>query len=328
MKTKIYAGTLIGFAALALATAMPASAAGPEGPVTIAIPAGPGGANDRLVRGIRDALVEEGIVSQDVIVENRPGGGGAVAWTTINRNEADPSQISSFMSNLLTNELTGASPLTYEDLTPIATFVFDNACFAVNPDHPTINSAETLFDAIRNRPEDLTVGIAPGAGNHWHIGFVALADALGADVSDIAYAVFESGGAARTALLGQHINLNVVSLGVMAPFHESGDVTCVAVASAEPLEGTGSGIPTLRDLGIDLVYTPWRGIVGPGGMSREDIAFWEDAIRRMLETETWKSFAESEGYAIDFLGHEETLELLANQRDLYRRSLTALGLID
>lgn len=328
MKSHLHAYSVLGAAAVALGMAGPASAAGPEGPVTIAIPAGPGGANDRLARGIRDALVAENLMEQDVIVENRPGGGGAVAWSTINRSQGDPSQISMFMSNLLTNEITGASPLSFEELTPIATFVFDNACFAVNPNHPTINSAETLFDAIRNRPEEVTVGIAPGAGNHWHIGFAALAQALEADVSAIPYAVFESGGAARTALLGQHINLNVVALGVMAPFHESGDVTCVAVASRERLEGTGADIPTLRELGVDLVYTPWRGLIGPGGMSREDIAFWEDRIQAMLETETWQSFAEAEGYALDFLGHEETLELLESENDLFRSSLVSLGLIE
>lgn len=93
-----------------------------------------------------------------------------------------------------------------------------------------------MFDAIRNRPEEVTVSIAPGAGNHWHIGFAALAQALEADVSAIPYAVCESRGAARTALLGQHINLNVVALGVMAPFHESGDVKCVAVASRDMID--------------------------------------------------------------------------------------------
>jgi len=303
------------------------STAEPEGTITIAIPAGPGGANDRLARGIKDVLEKEKIITNDIVAKNQAGGGGAVAWAAISRHPGDMTQISTFMSNLLTNELLGASPITYEDMTPIATFVFDNACYAVNPKNPRINSAETLITALREKPEEIMLGFAPAAGNHWHIGFVALADAIGADISKVRYTVFASGGKARTALLGEHINLQVVAFGVMSKFHESGDLQCVALASEERVKGVGSDIPTWRELGVDLVYTPWRGVLAPKGLKPDQVAFWEDTIKKMTESEQWSKFAAKEGYETRFIGHDDTMKLLESERTNYQNALTKLGLL-
>jgi putative tricarboxylic transport membrane protein len=304
-----------------------AVSAEPEGPITIVIPAAPGGANDRLARGIKNALEKEKIIANDIAVKNQDGGGGAVAWAAINRHPGDMTQISTFMSNLITNELQGASPIGYKDVTPIATFVFDNACYAVNPKDPDINSAETLISALKNKPETLRVGFAPAVGNHWHIGFAALADAIGADYSKTRYTAFASGGKANTALLGGHINLQVVAFGVISKFHQSGDLKCVALASQERAGGLGADIPTWRELGVDLVYTPWRGVVGPAGLKPDQIAFWEEKIKKMTESDEWKKVAEKEGYETRFIDHEGTMKLLESERVRYLNALTKLGLL-
>jgi putative tricarboxylic transport membrane protein len=310
-----------------ITTAGNAAAAEPKGPIMIVIPAAPGGANDRLARGIKNALEKEKIITNDIAVKNQDGGGGAVAWAAINRHPGDMTQISTSMSNLLTNDLLEASPIGYKDVTPIATFVFDNACYAVNPKDPDINSAETLITALKNKPETLRVGFAPAVGNHWHIGFAALAEALGADYSKTRYTAFASGGKANTALLGGHINLQVVAFGVIAKFHQSGDLKCVALASEARTGGLGADIPTWRELGVDLVYTPWRGVVGPVGLKPDQIAFWEEKLKAMTESNEWKRIAEQEGYETRFIGHEGTMKLLESERVLYLNALTKLGLL-
>ena len=299
----------------------------PKGTIKIAIPAGPGGANDLLGRGIRDVLVNEKLIPNNVTVKNRPGGGGAVAWAAINRHKGDMTQLSTFMPGILTNDLLGASPIKYTDISPIATLVFDNACYAVNPKDSLINSAESLLKVLKNNPEKIRLGFANAAGNHWHIAFAALANAVGTDITKIPYTVFGSGGKARTALLGGHINVSAIGFGVVSKFHEAGKLQCSAMATEKRVGGRGANVPTWKELGVNLTYAPWRGVMGPGNLTASQIKYWEDRFRQLTTKPAWIKLARQKSWTINFLGHKETMALLKSERELYKSTLKKLGLM-
>jgi len=320
-----FAGLLVitGIAALQI----DAVAEEPKGTIKIIIPAGPGGANDLLARGIKDVLVSEKLVPNTVTVKNRPGGGGAVAWAAINRHKGDMTYLSTFMPGILTNDLLGASPIKYTDMTPIATLVFDNACYAVNPKDPLINSAKSLLKALKNTPEKIRLGFANAAGNHWHVAFASLADAVGVDIRKIPYTVFGSGGKVRTALLGGHINVSSIAFGVVSKFHEAGKLLCSAMATEKRIGGRGANVPTWKELGVNLTYAPWRGVLGPGNLTAGQIKYWEDRFRQLTTKPAWIKLAKRKSWNINFLGHKETMAMLKSERELYKTTLKKLGLL-
>src|SRR5712671_1604262 len=80
----------------------------------------PGSPNDVAARSIEKILRERKIVEVPVIVVNKPGGGLAASWIYLNQHPRNGHFIAMSALNLLSNHITGASPLHHSDLTPIA----------------------------------------------------------------------------------------------------------------------------------------------------------------------------------------------------------------
>ena len=112
-------------ACVAMALACPSSRAQapawqPDRFIEIVVPSGPSGGNDMAGRTMHAILQGKKLVATPVNVVNKPGGGGAVAFTYINQKQADARYISVIPVTLLTNHITGRSAFTYTDFTPIA----------------------------------------------------------------------------------------------------------------------------------------------------------------------------------------------------------------
>ncbi|MFG3701144.1 hypothetical protein ACGF5C_25015 [Micromonospora sp. NPDC047620] len=67
---------------------------------------------------------------------------------------------------------------------------------------------------------------------------------------------------------------------------EAGQIRVLAVTSAAPIDAL-KDVPTLKSSGIDLVFTNWRGIVVPPGISDADKKVWIDALTKMHESDEW-----------------------------------------
>src|SRR3546814_15307244 len=86
-------------------------------------------------------------------------------------------KLSIFSPNIITNDVLGASPQTFEDFTILSTLVVEDGCFAVNP-NGRIDSAEALVDALKTSPAELRFGFAVAAGTQWHVAMAVLAEAI------------------------------------------------------------------------------------------------------------------------------------------------------
>lgn len=316
---------ILALALVAAASTAPVGAAEPERAIEIIVGASPGGGFDRTARAM-ERVLEEGIVGQPINVINQPGAGGAVGLASMNRHPGDMHYISITSPNILTDELRGTSPLTFEKLTPIATLVSEYLCLAVNPDSE-LKTAEDLVAALQANPEELSFGFATTPGNHNHVAFAQLAKAVGFDVMKPKTVVFKGASEAVTALLGQHIDFSISGAATFAEYVRSGDLNCLAVSAPERLGGAMSEVPTWTELGYEVVYGPFRGVIGPEGMQPDQIAFWEASLQRMSETDAWKKEIEDNYWTANFKGHDATMEFLADERDLLKSMLTELGLL-
>jgi putative tricarboxylic transport membrane protein len=300
------------------------SAAFPTKNIELIAPASPGGGWDGTARAMQKILSDEGIVENNINVVNKPGGGGEVGWQYLKKQDAHYIAINS--SLVLTNNLLGKSELTYKDFTPVAILTTEWISIAA-PTDSKIESASQLMEQLKEDPTSLKIGIAPSLGNNDHLSFVQAAKTYGVDVTKLNFLVYESGGDVVTALLGGHVDVATMAVSEAKEQHLAGNFKMLAVSSEERIEGL-EDVPTWIEEGVDMVFPHWRGIMGPPNMSEEELAYWDDKISAMVETDAWKQLLENNEWQSFYKNSSETAQFLEKQTQMYDELLSESGLTD
>ena len=259
----------------------------PEKPVEIIIGTSPGGPQDRTGRMIQKILQEQKLVPTPVNVVNKPGGGGAVGLSYIAQHPGDGHYLMVNAITLLTNQITGRTALAYTEFTPLAVIGAEYVGVAVLADSP-VKSGLDLAVRLRKDPASFSVSIGTAFGNATHLSYALAMKAAGVDIRKLKTVVFNSGGDAMTALLGGHVDAMASAPSTLLQHIKAGKVRMLAVVAPQRLAGDFAGIPTWKELGINVTFELWRGLAGPKGMSRAQIQFWDDTLGRMAKTDEWK----------------------------------------
>ena len=147
--------------------------------VEITVSSGAGGAADREARELQRHL--QALPGMPAItVNNRPGGGGAIAWSSLNQHQGDAHWLATMNVALLTNHIIGASTLRYQDLTPLAILMREYIAVWTRAESP-IKSAKELIARLKANPSSVSFGLSPALGNQNHIVLGMLAKAAGVD---------------------------------------------------------------------------------------------------------------------------------------------------
>jgi putative tricarboxylic transport membrane protein len=306
------AGVVLGVTSVFLVQA--ASAADgtwkPEGVIEVIVNTAPGSSPDKTARLMQKIFQQNGLVTIPATVVNKPGGGGAVAYTYLNQYEGSGNHIAIASKTLLTTHIMGRSPFTYTDVTPIAHLFGEYIGIAVKADSP-IQSGRDLIDRLKRDPGSHSLGVATSLGNTNHQAVAAAMKAAGIDPRALRTVVFQSGGQAITALLGGHVDVVPVSIGSWRSHLESGTVRVIAVAAPQRLAGIYAQVPTWREQGADTVVSNWRSVVGPRGMRPAQVTYWERAVERLMQTDDWKKEVEAISGASVYMNSAETRKYMA-----------------
>lgn len=297
----------------------------PQKNVEIVAGSVPGGSQDKTARTLERIFVNHKLVSSTLTVVNKSGGGGNIAFTYVFQRAGDPHYLAIAGTGLLTNHILGASKLTYTDFTPIALLVNDYVVMAVNADSP-IKTGKDLAERLKNNPQSVAIGFANAFGSTRHISTALLMKAFGGNPRDLKTVVFKGSAEAITALLGGHID--VVSAGATnATVHvASGKMRIIGVGAPQRFGGMLAGAPTWREQGVDLVSGTWRGIMGPKDLSAPQLAYWENVLRRLVETDEWKTDLEKNYWFNDFMASAPFRTELQRDYAEMRPVLVDLGL--
>ena len=296
----------------------------PSKNVELIAPASPGGGYDATSRAIQKILTDEKLVDQNMTVVNKPGGNGEVGWKYLQSKDAHSLAIDS--SLIVTNNILGASDLTYEDLTPLAILTTEWISYAVPIDSP-FEDAQELMEHLKEDPSSIKIAVAPGLGNNDHLSFIEAAKTYGIDVTKLNFLVYDGGGDVVTALLGGHVDFGISSLSEFIDQHEAEKFKIVAVSSDERIEGLGD-VATWKEQGVDMVFPHWRGIVGPADMADEEIAYWDEIISKLVETEAWQTLLKNNEWEPYYKDSKETMKFLEEQQSKYEVLIKDSGLID
>jgi putative tricarboxylic transport membrane protein len=315
-------------AATALAcTAMNASAQGwaPTRTVEIVVPSAPGGSNDKTARTVERILQQKKLVPTSIVINNKPGAGNMMTMNYLTQHAGDAHYLMIGTPTILTGHIVGTNKLGHQDFTPIASLLNDYVVFAVRSESPLRTGAD-LVSSLKKDPKSVSVGFATALGSHNHIAAGLLMKAIGGNVKGMKVLAFKGSSEAVTAVLGGHIDLVTTAAGNAARHMTAGKMRILGIAADKRMPGEMASVPTWKEQGVDIVFGGWRGIMGPKGMTPAQVAYWENALRQVVDSPEWKTDLERNFWADDFSTGAKFAEDLKKDYAAMRSVLTELGL--
>lgn len=297
----------------------------PSRNVEIIAPAAAGSAMDNMSRLLQRVMQEKKLTTSTITIANRSGAGNAVGFNYLNSHSGDAHYVLVTPLTIITNRITGGNPLNHEDFTPIATLANEHPGFVVHPDSP-IKTGRDLAERLKKDPASVSMGLATGLGNASHITVALVGKAVGADIKRYKIAVFNAGSESVAAVMGGHIDVALTGTGALGPHVQAGRLRVIAVASPQRLKGPLSQVPTWREQGIDVVFSNWRALIAPRGLSAEQIAYWDGLVARITSQEEWLAQIDKTGLTPGYVNSEGTRRMFAEQDATLRATLTELGL--
>jgi putative tricarboxylic transport membrane protein len=276
---------------------------------------------DRTARAMQAIFQTQKLLPVTSTVVNKPGGGQAVGLQYVKTHEGDAHFLSVNSEPLLTNRISGRSPIAYTDFTPIAHLFSEYIVFAVRADSP-LKSAADLAERLKRDPASLTTAVGAALGNVNHIALALLAKQVQSDVRKVRIPVFNSTGESVTALLGGHVDLVVATVASLVGQANSGKVRFLAVTSPQRLPGVMAGVPTLKEAGYDVTFSSMRVVVAPKGLTAAQIAYWDRTLAALVKSGDWQRDLARFYWVTHYLDSAGTAAML-RERDAQLRAVYA-----
>ncbi len=264
-------------ASLLVATAEPAAAEYPEEDIQMIIPFGVGGGSDTLARTIANVIAELELLPVSIQPENRPGGSGAIGYTSVAEERGNPNVIATVSVSFFTTPLRGASPVSYKDFTPLAAISISPYIMAVASDSP-LKSLDDVKSA--GRLTTATVGAVSDP---------SLLAALTTKALDVKIdpVPFDGEGEALAAALGGHVDFVFMNPSEVLQQIEAGAMRPLAVSTANRISVLPE-TPTFKELGYDIEHAQLRGLVMPADVPAEAVAYWEGILKQVADSDAWR----------------------------------------
>lgn len=215
----------------------------PARPLRLLVPYTPGGGTDTVVRIVMKKIGEQ--LGQAVIVENKPGAGGAIAYAELLRNKPDGYTLTTGSGNVaLLNLLNNKLPFdAATDLIQVAPLASVPIALIASKKLPVENMAELIAHAKQN--PGMSYG-TPGPTTPQHLAGVLLGSMAGLKLTHVGYR-----GTAQAVqdVIGGHLPLAIIGLSTAIPFSHGGQVKVLGVGSVKRSE-LAPEIPTIAEGGI------------------------------------------------------------------------------
>lgn len=252
----------------------------PSRPVRFMIPLAAGGGGDITVRAVSQKL--SAAWGQSVVVDNRPGGTGAIALETAARSQPDGYTIIMISGTHTARRATHRGRLPYDlvkDFAPVTQMTRQSYVLVL---HPSVaaKSIPELIALAKARPGSLTYGSA-GQGSLQHLSGALLATSTGSNLLHVAY---KGGGPALADLLGGQISMVFATPLESVPHIKAGRLRALAVTSPQRSPAMPE-LPSIAETGVSgYEVTNWYGVLAPAAVHKTIIDRLNRSIVDALRT--------------------------------------------
>ena len=249
--------------------------------IKMMIPANPGGGWDTTGRELGKALQASGAV-KNVSYDNKGGAAGTIGLAQfVNASKGDPTATIMGGMVMVGGIIQNKSAVNLSQVTPIARLTSEWEVIVVPANGP--KTLKELIDKFKANPGSVSWG-GGSAGGTDHILAGLVAKAVGVEPAKVNYVPFKGGGEAVAAIIGGHVTAGISGLSEFAQHIKSGKMRALAVSSPKAIEG----IPSLKEQGVDVELSNWRGLWAAPGISPAQRDELVKAVERAVKSPSWQ----------------------------------------
>jgi tripartite-type tricarboxylate transporter receptor subunit TctC len=310
-RTLITAGTSF----LLCATGGAWAQAYPNKPVRLVVPFAPGGTTDIVARIVAEKMGSA--LGQQMIVENKAGGGGSVGAMEVIKAPADGyvlgmATVSTTAANPAINPKIAYNPLT--DFTPIINIAATPNVIAVHPSFPA-RDYKGFIAEIKKSPGKYSYA-SSGTGGIGHLQTELFKSLSGTFITHIPYR--GAGPALNDTVAGQ-VPIIFDNIPSALPFIKDGRLIPIVVAAPERLAALPT-VPTFKEMGLEPVNRmAYYGVLGPKGTPKEVVDRISGAVKKALEDPGVRKRIEDTGSLIVANSPEQFTAQIAAEFAVYKR---------
>jgi putative tricarboxylic transport membrane protein len=308
---KLIAGLLAALLPLA------AGAAYPERAIKLIVPWAAGGDTDNIFRPFTPLLQKQ--LGETVVIANVGGASGTKGAKEAKESPPDGYTLYAVHDYIHSTYWAGVADVNYTDFEPICLISSTPSVLTASPKTPWKNWQELIADA-KARPGQITVGATLASTSHFFPALIEKAAGI-----RFKYVSYEGLAPRMNAILGGHIDLTDSNLTQKGKV-EAAQLKFLAIAT-EKRHPEMPGIPTLKELGVNVVYDVNRGILAPKGTPAGIIAKLGSACATAARAPEFAHAMKLQGTDVRYLPRPEYAKWLKQNDDLNRNLAKDLGLL-
>ena len=319
--TRRVVSTLLAFASLCAVAVLPTQVQAdtyPSKPITLVVPNPPGGLLDTSARLLSDPLSRA--VGQSVVVDNKPGGSGNLAYSLVARSPKDGyTVLVSYSGYHIANPiLMDKLPWELKDLTPVGLITVATNVIAVHPSVPA-NNLKDFIAWVKQNPGKLNYA-SQGNGSVSHIGTEIFKQQTGLDMTHVPYK--GSGQAIQDVLAGQ-VQVFISTPPSVMGHVLSGKLKALAV-TGKTRHPQLPQVPTASEAGLPgFELESWVALYVASGTPKEVVQKLSQEVKRSMELPETKQRADAAGVEVRFLSPENTTKLLERDTASWAKAIKA-----
>ncbi len=315
LATRALAGLALSLPLALWAQAFPARS------ISLVVPNPPGGLVDTSARMAGDSLAK--VIGQSVVIENKPGGSGNLAYQQVARGAKDGyTLLVSYSGYHIANPiLMDKLPWEPKDLSPVGLITVATNVIAVHPSVPVNNLREFIAFAKAN-PDKLNYA-SQGNGSVAHIGTEIFKMQTGAQMTHVPYK--GSGQAIADVLAGQ-VQVFITTPPSVMQHVQAGKLKALAVTGKTRHPGMPQ-VPTVAEAGLaNFELESWVAIYAPAGTPAAVLGKLSADLKRAMELPETRQRAEAAGIEVRYLPPAETTRVLERETVDWTKAIKAANI--
>jgi len=293
------------------------NAAYPERPIKMIVPWAAGGDTDNIFRPFAPLLQKQ--LGQTVVIANVGGASGTRGAKEAKDSPPDGYTLYAVHEYIHSTYWAGVADVQYSDFEPICLISSTPSVLTASPKTPWKSWQDLLADA-KARPGQITVGATLASTSHFFPALIEKATGI-----KFKYVSYEGLAPRMNAILGGHIDLTDSNLTQKGKV-EAAQLKFLAIAT-EKRHPEMPNIPTLKELGVNVVFDVNRGIMAPKGTPADVVGKLGSACAAAVKEPEFAKAMKLQGTDVRYLGREGYAKWLKQTDDLNRTLAKDLGLL-
>jgi tripartite-type tricarboxylate transporter receptor subunit TctC len=288
----------------------------PDRPVKMIVPWAAGGDTDNIFRPFAQGLQKH--LGQNVVIANVGGASGTKGAKEAKDSAPDGYSLYAVHEYIHLTYYTGVADVQYSDFEPVCLISSTPSVLTASPKTTWKSWQELLADA-KAKPGTITVGATLGSTSHFFPAMIEKAAGI-----KFKYVSYEGLAPRMNAILGGHIDLTDANLTQKGKV-EAGQLKFLAIAT-EKRDPEIPNVPTLKELGVNVVYDVNRGIMAPKGTPAPVLAKLEGSCAAAAKEPAFAASMKLQATAVRYLDRKGYADWLRKTDEMNKALAKDLGL--